>query len=93
MMNLSNTNVPYNLMMTDFETVAHYTHVLCELATCSSKIMQYRNDDVIDVSILGVPCKMDARQLMQHIRIQMNFFERIVEEAQERIAKSEGKVG
>ena len=92
-MNLSNTDVPHNLMMTDFETVTHYTHVLRELAASSIKLMHYRGDDVIDVSILGVPCKMDARQLMQHIRIQMNFFERIVEEAQERIAKSEGKVG
>lgn len=93
MMNIMSGDVPSNLMMNDFELVEHYTKVLSELAASTAKLMHYRSDDVVEVSILGVACKMDGRQLSQHIRTQMNFFERMIEEAQERIVRSEGKVG
>ncbi len=79
--------------MSDFELVAHYQRVLEELASVATTISHVRGDDMLSVSVMGVPCHMDARQLKQHISMQLNFFERMIEEAQARIVRSEGKVG
>lgn len=79
--------------MSDFELVTHYQQVLQELASVATTISHVRGDDMLNVSVMGVPCHMDGRQLKQHISMQLNFFERMIEEAQERIVRSEGKVG
>lgn len=91
-MNVSFNELPTSTM-SDFELVEHYERVMQELASVVMTISHVRNDDVLDASIMGIPCRMEARQLKQHIILQMNFFERMVEDAQERIARSEGKVG
>lgn len=93
MMSIFSGDVPSNLAMNDFELVEHYQHVLSELAEAAIKLSHYRSEDMIEVGVLGVVCKMDGRQLMKHVTMQMNFFERMIEEAQERIVRSEGKVG
>ena len=92
MMNVSFNEMP-SISMSDFELVDHYKRVMQDLASVVMTVSHVRCDEMLDVSIMGVPCRMEARQLKQHIVLQMNFFERMVEEAQARIDRSEGKVG
>lgn len=78
--------------MSDFELVEHYESVLHTLADAAQALADKPAAQDVEVSILGMPCKMNTRELQEHLTMQMAFFSRMVEMVRDRITRNEGKV-
>lgn len=78
--------------MSDFELAEHYQDVLHALANANVALADKPRSEDVEVSILGMPCKMNVCELKQHLVMQMNFFGRMLEMVEDRISRGSGKV-
>lgn len=78
--------------MSDFELLEHYESIIHTLSNTAIALADKPRSEDVEVSILGVPCKMNVSELKEHIVMQMNFFERMLDMVQDRITRNEGKV-
>lgn len=78
--------------MSDFELLEHYESVIHTLSNAAVALADKPRAEDVEVSILGMPCKMNVSELKEHLVMQMNFFSRMLEMVQDRITRNEGKV-
>lgn len=78
--------------MSDFELLAHYESIIRTLTQTSIALADKPRSEDVDVSILGMPCKMNVTELKEHIVMQVEFFSRMLAMVQDRITRNEGKV-
>lgn len=78
---------------TDFELLEHYQNSLRAVCDTMTKYIDFPSEQEINIHLFGTPIKLVARELKEHLHMQMMFFMRKIEETQARINASEGKVG
>lgn len=78
---------------TDFEMLEQYEASLKTVCDTMAKYIDFPDEKEIDVCLFGTSVRLIARELKEHLHLQMMFFMRKIEEVQARIHAGEGKVG
>lgn len=78
--------------LSDFELLENYQKSLSLVLNTMNQYISVPNENVIDVTILGAPFRMQAKEFKEHLSMQMHFFQNMIDEVQDRINRSEGKV-
>lgn len=86
-------NMEVERQPTDFELLEQYQGSLKVILDTMTKYIDTPSEQTIEVSILGAPTKLTAREFKEHLKLQATFFVRKIDEVQDRIHRSEGKVG
>ena len=78
---------------TDFELLEQYQASLKVVCDTMTKYIHLDSEEEVQLYLFGTPTKLIARELKEHLNLQMLFFMKKIEEVQDRINRSEGKVG
>ncbi len=85
-------NMEVERQPSDFELLEKYQVSLKAILDTMTKYIDVPSEQIIQVSILGSPTILPAREFQEHLKLQALFFTKKIEEVQERINRSEGKV-
>jgi len=78
--------------VSDFELLEKYKKVIENLKVANDLLSKKHPYDDVQVSLLGCICTLTAHELGVSISAQINVFNRLLLQVEDRITRSEGKV-